>query len=220
MKKPELLSPAGNMESLYAAIEGGCDAIYLSGTLYGARSYAANFTNEQLKEAVSYAHMYNVKVYVTINTLIYEAEVKRFLEYVDYLVSIFVDAVIVQDIGMMDLLRSIYPDLEIHASTQMHIHNLEGVKLLEELGLKRVVLARETPIELISEIKDNSSIEIEIFVHGALCISYSGQCLMSSLIGGRSGNRGTCAQCCRQPYDLYSDGKKQNKEQYLLSTKD
>lgn len=220
MKKPELLSPAGNMESLYAAIEGGCDAIYLSGTLYGARSYTANFTNEQLKEAVSYAHMYNVKVYVTINTLIYEAEVKRFLEYVDYLVSIFVDAVIVQDIGMMDLLRSIYPDLEIHASTQMHIHNLEGVKLLEELGLKRVVLARETPIELISEIKDNSSIEIEIFVHGALCISYSGQCLMSSLIGGRSGNRGTCAQCCRQPYDLYSDGKKQNKEQYLLSTKD
>lgn len=220
MKKPELLSPAGNMESLYAAIEGGCDAIYLSGTLYGARSYAANFTNEQLKEAVSYAHMYNVKVYVTINTLIYEAEVKNFLEYVDYLVSIFVDAVIVQDIGMMDLLRSIYPDLEIHASTQMHIHNLEGVKLLEELGLKRVVLARETPIELISEIKEKSSIEVEIFVHGALCISYSGQCLMSSLIGGRSGNRGTCAQCCRQPYDLYSDGKKKNKEKYLLSTKD
>jgi len=124
------------------------------------------------------------------------------------LVSIFVDAVIVQDIGMMDLLRSIYPDLEIHASTQMHIHNLEGVKLLEKIGVKRVVLARETPIELISEIKKNTKVELEIFVHGALCVSYSGQCLMSSLIGGRSGNRGTCAQCCRQPYTLLVNGQK------------
>ncbi len=220
MKKPELLSPAGNMESLYAAIEGGCDAVYLSGTLYGARSFANNFTNEELKEAITYAHLYGVKVYVTINTLIYEAEVKNFLTYVDYLVSIFVDAVIVQDIGMMDLLRSIYPDLEIHASTQMHIHNLEGVKLLEKIGVKRVVLARETPIELISEIKKNTKVELEIFVHGALCVSYSGQCLMSSLIGGRSGNRGTCAQCCRQPYTLLVNGQKRNKEEYLLSTKD
>lgn len=220
MKKPELLSPAGNMDSLIAAIEGGCDAIYLSGTLYGARSFAANFTNEQLREAVTYAHLYGVKIYVTINTLIYEAEVKNFLAYVDYLVSIHVDAVIVQDIGMMDLLRNIYPELEIHASTQMHIHNLEGAKLLEKLGVKRVVLARETPIELVSEIRNNTSIELEIFVHGALCVAYSGQCLMSSLIGGRSGNRGTCAQCCRQPYTLSLDGKKRNRDNYLLSAKD
>ena len=220
MKKPELLSPAGNMESLYAAIEGGCDAVYLAGNFYGARSFATNFTNEELKEAISYAHLYGVKVYITINTLIYETEIKNFLEYVEYLQEISVDAVIVQDIGMMDLLHQLYPSLEIHASTQMHNHNLEGVKLLEKLGIKRAVLARETPIELVSDIKKSTSLELEIFIHGALCISYSGQCLMSSLIGGRSGNRGTCAQCCRQPYDLYVDGKKKNQDQYLLSAKD
>ncbi len=221
MKKAELLSPAGSMESLIAAIEGGCDAVYLSGTLYGARSYATNFNNEELKEAVKYAHEYGVKVYVTINILIYETEVKNFLKYIEYLQTISVDAVIVQDIGMMDLLHQKYPSLEIHASTQMHIHNLEGVKLLEELEITRVVLARETPIELIEEIKKQTKLEIEIFVHGALCISYSGQCLMSSLIGGRSGNRGTCAQCCRQPYKLLDENNKQiNKEEYLLSTKD
>lgn len=220
MKKTELLSPAGSMESLVAAIEGGCDAVYLSGTLYGARSYAANFNNEELKEAVQYAHSYGVKVYVTINILIYESEVKNFLKYIEYLQSISVDAVIVQDIGMMDLLHQKYPSLEIHASTQMHIHNLEGVKLLEQVGIARAVLARETPIKLIEKIKRNTNLELEIFVHGALCISYSGQCLMSSLIGGRSGNRGTCAQCCRQPYKLLKNKKILNKEDYLLSTKD
>lgn len=220
MKKPELLSPAGNMESLIAAIEGGCDAVYLSGVFYGARSYANNFTNLELEEAIKYAHLYGVKIYVTINTLIYEAEVKKFLSYVEFLQSINVDAVIVQDIGMMDLLRQKYPSLEIHASTQMHIHNLEGVKLLESLGIKRAVLARETPIELVNEIRNNTNLELEIFIHGALCISYSGQCLMSSLIGGRSGNRGTCAQPCRQAYDLMVNDKIINKEKYLLSTKD
>lgn len=220
MKKTELLSPAGSMESLVAAIEGGCDAVYLSGTLYSARSYAANFNNEELKEAVQYAHAYGVKVYVTINILIYESEIKNFLKYIEYLQSINVDAVIVQDIGMMDLLHQKYPSLEIHASTQMHIHNLEGVKFLEKIGINRAVLARETPIELIEEIKNNTNLELEIFVHGALCISYSGQCLMSSLIGGRSGNRGTCAQCCRQPYKLLVDNKEINKNEYLLSTKD
>lgn len=220
MKKAEVLSPAGSMESLIAAIEAGCDAVYLSGTLYGARSYAANFNNEELKVAVEYAHLYGVRVYVTINTLIYESEVKNFLKYVEYLQEISVDSVIVQDIGMMDLLRQKFPHLEIHASTQMHIHNLEGAKFVEQLGLKRAVLARETPISLIKNIKENINIELEIFVHGALCISYSGQCLMSSLIGGRSGNRGTCAQCCRQPYSLLVNNKKINDEDYLLSTKD
>ena len=220
MKKPELLAPAGNMESLKAAISAGCDAVYLSGTKFGARAFAANFNDEELKEAINFAHLYGVKVYITVNTLIYDEEVNDFLDYIEYIHSINVDAVIMQDLGMMDLVRKVFPNLEIHASTQAHIHNLEGTVLMEELGIKRVVLARETPIELIKEIKEKTNIEIEIFVHGALCISYSGQCLMSSLIGGRSGNRGTCAQCCRQPYDLIVNDKKVNKNKYLLSTKD
>lgn len=223
MKKPELLSPAGNMESLKAAISAGCDAIYLGGYLFGARNYANNFSNEELKEAVSYAHLYNVKVYVTINTLVYENEIETFLNYIDFLYHANVDALIIQDLGMMDVIRKTYPDFELHASTQMHIHTKEGVNVCEKLGLKRVVLVRETPIEVVKEIKKNTSLELEIFVHGALCISYSGQCFMSSFIGGRSGNRGTCAQCCRQKYKLV---KKENnnfipiKEGYLLSTRD
>ena len=220
MKKPELLAPVGNMESLKAAIAAGCDAVYLSGKQFGARSFAENFTKEQLKEVIDLSHLYGVKVYITVNTLIYDEEVEDFIDYIDYIHNINVDAVIMQDLGMIDLVRKIYPNLEIHASTQAHIHNLEGTILMEELGIKRVVLARETPIELIKEIKEKTGIELEIFVHGALCISYSGQCLMSSLIGGRSGNRGTCAQCCRQPYDLIINNKKVNNNKYLLSTKD
>lgn len=220
MKRPELLAPAGNFESLKAAIEAGCDAVYLSGKLYGARSFANNFSNEELIQAINYSHLYGVKVYVTVNTLVYEDEVKNFIKYVEFLHLNGVDAVIIQDIGMMSLLRQLYPNLEIHASTQMHIHNLEGAKFALEQGITRVVLARETPIELIDKIKQEVNIDLEVFVHGALCISYSGQCLMSSLIGGRSGNRGTCAQCCRQPYDLYINDKKVNNEKYLLSTKD
>ena len=220
MKRPELLAPAGNMESLKAAIAAGCDAVYLSGKMYGARAFANNFSNEELIEAINYAHLYGVKVYVTVNTLIYDEEVKCFLEYIEYIHKCGVDAVIMQDLGMIDLVRKNYPNLEIHVSTQAHIHNLEGAKLMEKIGLSRVVLARETPIELIKEIKNNTNIELEIFIHGALCISYSGQCLMSSLIGGRSGNRGSCAQVCRQPYDLIYDNKKINRDKYLLSTKD
>ena len=216
----ELLSPAGDFESLKAAILGGCDAIYLGGKLFGARAFSNNFNNEELIEAIKYAHLYGVKVYVTVNTLIYENEVDKFMDYVDFLYKNNVDALIIQDIGMMDLVRKTYPLLELHASTQMHIHNLEGVKLIENLGLKRVVLARETPIELIEEIKKNTNIELEVFVHGALCISYSGQCLFSSLIGNRSGNRGSCAGSCRQKYNLLVDGKKVNKDNYLLSCKD
>lgn len=220
MKKPELLSPAGNMQSLKAAIIGGCDAVYLSGTRYGARAFAGNFNDEELIESINLCHLYGVKVYVTANTLVYEHEINLFLDYIDFLVRNNVDAVIIQDIGMMDLLRKVYPSLELHASTQMHIHNLEGVKLAQSLGIQRVVLARETPIQLIETIKKNTNVELEVFVHGALCISYSGQCLMSSLIGNRSGNRGTCAQCCRQPYSLIKDEKKINTNDYLLSTKD
>ena len=220
MKKPELLAPAGSFDSLIAAIEAGCDAVYLSGTMFGARKFAANFNNEELIDAIEYAHKYKVKVYVTVNTLIYEDEVEGFLKYIDFLHRSNVDAVIMQDIGMMDLVRKTYPNLNIHASTQMHIHNLEGTKFMENLGLERVVLARETSYEDIKKIKENTNIQLEIFIHGALCMCYSGQCLMSSLIGGRSGNRGTCTQCCRLPYDLISDNKKVNKDKYLLSTKD
>ena len=144
MKKPELLAPAGSFDSLIAAIEAGCDAVYLSGTMFGARKFAANFNNEELIEAIKYAHKYKVKVYVTVNTLIYEDEVEEFLNYIDFLHRSNVDAVIMQDIGMMDLVRKTYPNLNIHASTQMHIHNLEGTKFMENLGLERVVLARET----------------------------------------------------------------------------
>ena len=220
LKKPELLSPAGDFASLKAAIQAGCDAVYLGGKLFGARAFSNNFDNNELVEAIKYAHLYKVKVYVTVNTLVYEHEVNKFMEYIDFLYRNNVDALIIQDIGMMDLIRKTYPLLELHASTQMHIHNLEGVKLVESLGLKRAVLARETSINLIKEIKQNTNIELEIFIHGALCISYSGQCLFSSLIGNRSGNRGSCAGSCRQKYDLLINNKKVNDEQYLLSTKD
>lgn len=221
MKKSyELLSPAGNFESLIAAIEGGCDAVYLGGKLFGARAFSQNFDDEELEKAVLYAHSYGVKIYVTANTLIYESEANRFMEYIDFLYRIGVDAVIMQDIGMMDLVRQTYPDLDIHASTQMHIHNQKGVELVKKLGLTRAVLARETDYETIAEIKKNTNIELEIFIHGALCISYSGQCLMSSLIGHRSGNRGSCAGSCRQKYNLISNGKKVNDDEYLLSAKD
>lgn len=216
----ELLAPVGNMECLKAAINAGCDAVYLAGRNFGARSFAGNFSNEELVDAINICHLYGVKVYVTVNTLVYDVEVDRFLSYIDFLHRNNVDAVIMQDIGMIDLIRKTYPNLEIHASTQLHIHNLEGVKFCNELGLKRVVLARETPIELIEEIKNNTDIELEIFIHGALCMSYSGQCLISALIGSRSGNRGTCAQSCRQTYSLEIDGNIVEKDKYLLSTKD
>ncbi len=221
MKRPEILAPAGNMECLKAAIIAGADAIYIGGYMFGARAFSNNFSNEELIEAVNYAHMYNVKIYVTTNTIIYENEVDRFIDYIEFLYKNNVDAVIIQDIGMMDLVRQTFPDLEVHASTQMHIHNLEGVKLVEKLGLTRAVLARETTHEDIKNIKENTNIELEIFVHGALCISYSGQCLMSSLIGGRSGNRGTCAGSCRQKYNVLDENKnKVSTEEYNLSTKD
>ncbi len=220
MKKPELLAPAGNFESLIAAVEAGCDAVYLAGKHYGARNFAGNFDNDEIISAVEYCHNYGVKIYVTVNTLIYESEIKNFMQYIDFLYTSNVDAIIIQDIGMFDLIRKVYPNFEIHISTQMHIHNLEGCKFFEEYGASRVVLARETSYDLVKKIREKTKIEIEIFVHGALCISYSGQCLMSSLIGGRSGNRGTCAQCCRQPYELYCDGKKINDNDFILSTRD
>ena len=221
MKKIELLAPAGNMEALKAAVQARCDAVYIGGQHFGARAFSKNFSNEEIVEAIKYAHLYGVKVYITINTLVYDDEVPDFLKYIEFIHKNNVDAVLVQDLGMFDLIRNTFPNLELHASTQMHIHNLDGVKLMESLGIKRVVLARETNIDTIKEIVENTKAEIEVFVHGALCISYSGQCLMSSLIGGRSGNRGACAGSCRLKYDvLDKNGDKLNKGAYPLSTKD
>ena len=220
MNRPELLAPVGNKECLDAAIMAGCDAIYLSGKKYGARVFATNFSDAEIVDAINYAHLYGVKVYVTVNTIIYEEEVDDFISYVEFLHKNNVDAIIMQDIGMIDLVRKVFPNLEIHVSTQGHVHNIEGVKFFEKLGIKRVVLARETSLSDIKKIKEECSTHIEAFVHGALCISYSGECLMSSLIGGRSGNRGACCGSCRLPYDLISNNKKVNNAKYLLSTKD
>jgi len=217
--KTELLAPAGNYECLVAAIQAGCDAVYLAGKHYGARNFAGNFDDDELVKAINYAHLYGVKVYVTINTLIYDAEIKSFIDYVRFLHQNNVDALIIQDIGMVSLISQKFPNLELHASTQMHIHNVEGLKLVKKLGIKRAVVARETNIDLLREMV-KEDIELEVFIHGALCMCYSGQCLMSSLIGGRSGNRGTCAQCCRQIYSLESNHNIVEKNKYLLSTKD
>ena len=196
MRKVELLSPAGNMECLKAAIEAGCDAVYIGGKLFSARGFAGNFTDDEIIEAIKYAHLYGVKVYVTINTIIYQREVNTFLNYVRFLHQNNVDAVIIEDIGMFCLLKNKFPNLTIHASTQMNIHNYEGALLAKKLGFKRVVMARETPLEVIEKIKKDIDIELEVFIHGALCVCYSGQCLASALIGNRSANRGTCAQIC------------------------
>ena len=217
----ELLSPVGDFECLKAAVQNGADAVYFGFSSFSARAFATNFDMDSLEKAINYAKIRNVKTNLTLNTLIKENEVNRFMNYIDFLHQNNVDAIIVQDLGMLDLIRKTYPNLEIHASTQMHIHNLNGVKICEKLGIKRVVLARETNIELIKEIRKKTSLELEVFVHGALCISYSGQCLMSSLIGGRSGNRGMCAGTCRLPFDVIDkNNKKLNKNSYPLSTKD
>ncbi len=234
IKVPELLAPAGSMESLKAAVNACADAVYLAGKQFGARHYAANFDDTELKEAVDYAHLRGVKVYVTVNTLIKDHELKEVAKYLLFLYEIGVDAILVQDIGVAHIAKEIAPDLNLHASTQMTIHNIEGVKWAAEFGFKRVVLAREMKLAEIKEISENIKswqIELEIFAHGALCYSYSGQCLLSSFIGGRSGNRGMCAQPCRKPYDLILGEKDEYgrpintvkakvKENYLLSTRD
>lgn len=215
----ELLSPVGNMATLYQAIHNGCDAVYLGGKNYGARKYSSNFSNDELKEAIRYAHLYGVKVYVTVNTIIFENEVKDFLEYIFYLHKINVDALIMQDIGMIKVVKEKFPNIEVHASTQCHNHNEEGIKFLKSLGVSRIVLDREMSLEDIKKLPD--ILEKEVFVHGALCVSYSGCCLFSSLNGGRSGNRGECTQCCRLPYTLYQNDKKIDTEgDYLLSTRE
>ncbi|MCI6001987.1 MAG: U32 family peptidase, partial [Tenericutes bacterium] len=219
MKKIELLSPAGDFETLKMAINAHADAVYLSGKNYGARKFAKNFSNEELVDAVKYAHLYGVKIYVTINTIIYESEITDFLNYVLFLHEIGVDAVIMQDIGMIKLVREMLPNLEIHASTQCHVHNNEGLELLKSIGVKRAVLARELSIGEIEKLE--CDIEKEVFIHGALCLSYSGQCYFSKFHGGRSGNRGECAGVCRLPYQLLENNNIVKTEgNYLLSMRD
>lgn len=223
-KRPELLAPAGGPLALRAAVENGADAVYLGGKLFGARAYAENFTREEIVEALDYAHIRGVKVYVTVNTLVDNREFGELADYLFFLYEEGVDAILVQDMGVAKFVRRLLPDLPLHASTQMTVHNTAGVTFLEELGFKRVVLARETSFQDIKEIKHRTQLELEVFVHGALCFCYSGQCLFSSLVGGRSGNRGRCAQPCRLPYQLV-DGKGRNLSAgcpgaHLLSPKD
>ena len=219
MRKVELLAPAGSIESLYAAINNGADAVYLGGSKFSARAYASNFDNETMKKAVDYCHSYGVKIYVTMNTLLKEKELNEAIKYVGYLYEIGVDALIVQDLGLVSLIQEKYNDFEIHASTQVTIHNGEGAIYFKEKGFTRIVLSRELSLEEIKHISKDLNIETEMFIHGALCVCYSGQCLMSSMIGGRSGNRGRCAQPCRMEYTLKSNNMGEKKA-YLLSPKD
>lgn len=220
MDKIELLAPGGSMESIYAAVQGGANGIYMGGTKFSARAYASNLGEKELIEVVTYCHMYNVKVYIAFNTLIKEDEFEEAIDYGKFLYKIGVDALITQDMGLFKRLKEEIPDFEIHASTQMSIHNGEGAQFLKDQGFHRIVLSRELSLEEIKYISTDLGIETEIFVHGALCISYSGQCLMSSVIGGRSGNRGRCAQPCRLPYRIIRKSTGESKEGYLLSPKD
>lgn len=213
----ELLSPAGNMESLKAAIHGGADAIYIGMKNFGARKFANNFDDDELIEAVKICHLYGVKLYVTMNTVIKDNEVEDFLKQVSFLYNSGVDAFIMQDFGMINLVLNTYPDIEIHASTQFNNSGIETIKLLKKMGVKRVVLSRELSLDEINKI--DVDIEKEVFIHGALCVSYSGNCYFSSLLGSRSGNRGECVGCCRLPYKLYKNNKLLN-DGYLLSTKE
>jgi U32 family peptidase len=224
MNKIELLAPAGNFEALAAAVESGADAVYLGGNKFSARAYADNFDGETLAKAVSYAHIRGVKVFVTINILLSDRELIEALDYVSYLYHIGIDAIIVQDLALLKLAARAFPDMKVHCSTQMTVHNAQGVKYYSELGAKRIVLARELPLEEVTNIVRSTGVETEIFIHGALCVSYSGQCLMSSLIGGRSGNRGRCAQPCRKKYSFYNfktgKAESENQNKHLLSTRD
>ena len=223
MKNPELLSPVGDFECLKAAVQNGANAVYLGASSFSARAKATNFAGEQLFEAIKYAKLRNVSVHLALNTLIKNEE---FNDAVNLAVSAYnngVDAIIIQDLGLAAYLRKYYPQIPLHGSTQMTVHNLEGATQLEKLGFSRVVLSRELSIEEIKYIRENTKLELEVFIHGALCISYSGQCLLSSMIGGRSGNRGLCAQPCRLPYELIEENNNNVyslDKGYLMSPRD
>lgn len=216
----ELLSPVGDFDCLKAAVQNGANCVYFGANLFSARAYAKNFNDEELKNAIEYCKIRGVKTNLTLNILIKDDELKQAFELAKKAYEFGIDAIIVQDLGLAKMLIKAFPDLPIHGSTQMSVHNLQGALELQELGFSRVVLSRELSIEEIEYICQNSTIEIECFIHGALCISYSGQCLFSSIIGGRSGNRGTCAQGCRLPYELVENENTVLDKGYLLSTRD
>lgn len=215
----ELLAPAGDFECVKAAVQNGADSIYLGSNFYSARAFAKNFDDDTLKKAIEYAKIRGVKTNLTLNTLIKDSEFDDAIELASKAYEYGIDAIIVQDLGLAKKLIELFPDLPIHASTQMTVHNLNGALELQNLGFKRVVLARELSLDEIKYICKNTKLEIECFVHGALCISYSGQCLFSSMLGGRSGNRGKCAGPCRLPFQLL-ENEKTIDSGYLLSTRD
>ena len=221
MKKIELLAPAGDFDCLKAAVSNGADAVYLGGKNFSARAFAQNFDQEELLRAIEYAHLRNVRIFVTLNTLLNEFELENALKMADFYYHSHVDALLIQDLGLYYILKQRYPDFELHCSTQMHVHNVQGVINARKLGFKRVVLARESDLELIRECC-KQGIEIEVFVHGAICVSYSGQCLMSAHTKGRSANKGACAQCCRLKYHLFDENNKRIPldTEYPLSPKD
>lgn len=211
----ELLAPAGNLEILKGVIESGADAVYVGGSMFGARAYANNFTEEELLEAIDFAHLRGVKVYLTVNTLIKNSEFSKLYDYLLPYYKRGLDAVIVQDLGVVKAIHEYFPSMELHTSTQMTVTGADGVRFLSQFGVTRVVMAREVSLAEMKRIHEETGMELEAFVHGALCYSYSGQCLFSSILGGRSGNRGRCAQPCRLPYTV--EGKK---DEYILSLKD
>lgn len=211
----ELLAPAGNLEIFKGVIESGADAVYVGGSMFGARAYANNFTEEELLEAIDFAHLRGVKVYLTVNTLIKNSEFSKLYDYLLPYYKRGLDAVIVQDIGVVKAIHEYFPSMEIHTSTQMTVTGADGVRFLSQFGVTRVVMAREVSLAEMKRIHEETGMELEAFVHGALCYSYSGQCLFSSILGGRSGNRGRCAQPCRLPYTV--EGKK---DEFILSLKD
>lgn len=215
----ELLSPVGDFECLKAAVQNGADAVYFGANMFSARAFASNFDDDSLEQAINYAKIRGVKTNLTLNTLIKNDEFSSAVSLAERAYNAGIDAILVQDLGLASYLIKNFPDLAIHASTQMSVHNLEGVLKLQEMGFSRVVLSRELSLEEIKYICENSNVEIEAFVHGAICISYSGQCLFSSMIGGRSGNRGKCAQPCRLPYELLENNNVVDKG-YLLSPRD
>lgn len=218
MKRPEILSPCGTWEALAAAVKGGADAVYLGGSLFSARAFAGNFDKEELLRAIDYCHFYDVNIYMALNTLLKEDEISMVPDYMEPYASAGLDGVIIQDAGIAGMLKTHFPKLPLHASTQMSVSSGFGAQFLKDRGFTRVVPARELSLAGIKQIKEKTDIELETFVHGAMCYAYSGKCLMSSFIGGRSGNRGRCAQPCRQCWKM--EGGRLHTEAYVMSMKD
>ncbi len=222
LDRPELLAPAGDWESLRAAVANGADAVYFGLSNYNARHRATNFTIEELPQVMAYLHEHNVRGYVTFNTLIYSDELPEAVKFTGAIAAAGVDAVIVQDLGLAALIHRLAPTLPMHGSTQMTLTELRGIEFVRSLGVRRVILARELSLEEIRRLTSDSPVPLEVFVHGALCVAYSGQCLTSESLGGRSANRGQCAQACRLPYQLIVDGEARDlgEQAYLLSPQD